>query len=60
MLYLNGVEPEKISSDEMISKVVRLVEEKAEEMKSKIMLPLSKVQDIIEKHSNKRTIIPRN
>ena len=32
MLYLNGVETEKISSDEMISKVVRLVEEKAEEI----------------------------
>ncbi len=33
MLYLNGVESEKILSDEMISKVVRLVEEKEEEIK---------------------------
>ena len=32
MLYLNGLESEKISSDEMISKVVQLVEEKAEEI----------------------------
>ena len=32
MLYLNGVESEKISSEEMISKVVRLVEEKVEEI----------------------------
>jgi (E)-4-hydroxy-3-methylbut-2-enyl-diphosphate synthase len=32
MLYLNGVESEKISTDEMISKVVKLVEEKAEEI----------------------------
>ncbi len=32
MLYLNGIETEKISSDEMISKVVRLVEAKAEEI----------------------------
>ena len=32
MLYLNGVESEKISSDEMISKVVQLVEKKAEEI----------------------------
>ena len=32
MLYLNGVESEKISSEEMISKVVKLVEEKAEEI----------------------------
>jgi len=32
MLYLNGVENEKISTDEMISKVVQLVEEKAEEI----------------------------
>ena len=35
MLYLNGVESEKISSDEMISKVVQLVEEKAEEIEKK-------------------------
>ena len=32
MLYLNGLESKKISSEEMISKVVRLVEEKAEEI----------------------------
>ncbi len=32
MLYLNGIESEKISSEEMISKVVRLIEEKAEEI----------------------------
>ena len=32
MLYLNGIESKKISSDEMISKVVELVEEKAEEI----------------------------
>ncbi len=32
MLYLNGVESKKISSNEMISKIVQLVEEKAEEI----------------------------
>ena len=32
MLYLNGIESKKISSNEMISKVVKLVEEKAEEI----------------------------
>ena len=32
MLYLNGIESKKISSDEMISKVVKLVEDKAEEI----------------------------
>ena len=32
MLYLSGIETEKISSNDMISKVVRLVEEKAEEI----------------------------
>ena len=32
MLYLNGIESNKISTDEMISKVVKLVEEKAEEI----------------------------
>ena len=34
----------------MISKVVQLVE-KAEEVKKQIMVPLSKVQDLIGKHS---------
>ncbi len=34
MLYLNGIESKKISSDEMISKVVKLVEEKAEEIEN--------------------------
>ena len=34
MLYLNGVESKKISNDEMISKVVKLVEEKAEEIEN--------------------------
>ncbi len=32
MLYLKGIETKKISTDEMISKVVKLVEEKAEEI----------------------------
>ena len=32
MLYLNGIESEKILSDEMISTVVQLVEKKAEEI----------------------------
>ncbi len=32
MLYLNGIESEKISSEGMISQIVRLVEEKAEEI----------------------------
>ena len=32
MLYLNGIETEKIASDEIISKVVKLVEEKAKEI----------------------------
>ena len=32
MLYLNGIETEKIDTEEIISKVVRLVEEKALEI----------------------------
>ena len=32
MLYLNGVQSEKLSNDEIISKVVTLVEKKAEEI----------------------------
>ncbi len=35
MLYLNGVEAEKIKSEEIISKVVNLVEEKAAEIEKK-------------------------
>ncbi len=34
MLYLKGIESKKISSDEMISTVVKLVEEKAEEIEN--------------------------
>jgi len=36
MLYLKGIQTEKISNENIISKVVRLVEEKAEEIKNKI------------------------
>ena len=32
MLYLKGIESKKISTNDMISKVVKLVEEKAEEI----------------------------
>ena len=34
MLYLNGIESNKISTNEMISKVVKLVEEKAKEIEN--------------------------
>tara|TARA_B100000686_G_scaffold143587_1_gene151117 strand:+ start:634 stop:1734 length:1101 start_codon:yes stop_codon:yes gene_type:complete len=36
MLYLNGVQSEKLSNDQIISKVVSLVEKKAEELEKKI------------------------
>ena len=35
MMYLNGIENEKIKSDEIISKVVSMVEKKAKEMEGK-------------------------
>ena len=35
MMYLNGVESEKIRSEEIISKVVTMVEKKAEEIEEK-------------------------
>ncbi len=35
MLYLNGIQTEKITNDAMISKIVTLVERKAEELKNK-------------------------
>ena len=36
MLYLNGIESSKISTNEMISKIVKLVEEKAEEIEKAV------------------------
>ena len=35
MMYLNGVENEKIKSEEIISKVVSMVEQKAKEIEKK-------------------------
>ena len=35
MLYLNGIENEKINTDEMISKIVNIVEKKAQEIEKK-------------------------
>ena len=35
MMYLNGVESEKIKSEEIISKVVSMVEKKAKEIEEK-------------------------
>jgi hypothetical protein len=34
MLYLKGVQTEKLSNDDIISKVVNLVEKKAEEIQN--------------------------
>ena len=34
MMYLNGIESEKIKSKEIISKVVRMVEKKADEIEN--------------------------
>ena len=34
MLYLNGVQTEKLSNNEIISKVIDLVEKKAEEIQN--------------------------
>ena len=36
MLYLNGLEAEKVNSNEIIDTVVRLVEEKAREIENNI------------------------
>jgi len=36
MLYLKGIQKEKISNDNIISKIVELVEKKAEEFQKKI------------------------
>ena len=36
MLYLNGVQTEKLSNNDIISKIVHLVEKKAEEIKNRI------------------------
>ena len=34
MLYLNGVQTEKITNNDMIEKIISLVEKKAEELKA--------------------------
>ena len=36
MLYLNGVQKEKLKNDEIVSKVVALVEKKEKDIKNKI------------------------
>ena len=35
MLYLNGIQSEKLSNDQIISKVINLVEKKAQELVNK-------------------------
>ena len=51
MLYLKGVQTEKISSKNIISKVVELVEKKAQDIENqKLMLPINKVEGLISKH----------
>ena len=36
MLYLNGIQKEKLKNDEIISKIVSLVEKKEKDIKNKI------------------------
>ena len=36
MLYLKGVQTEKLSNSDIVSKIVELVEKKAEEIQNKI------------------------
>ena len=52
MLYLSGIQSEKVLSEDIISEVVRQVEKKAAELDKKIiMIPLKTIEDLIYKHS---------
>ena len=52
MLYLSGIQSEKVLSEDIISKVVSEVEKKAAEIdKEIIMIPLKTIEELISKHS---------
>ena len=50
MLYLNGLETEKVMTKDMINKIVSLVEEKVSVITDKLMLPQDKIQNLIHRH----------
>ena len=50
MLYLSGVQSEKVLTKDMIKKIITEVEKKAFELKNK-MIPLKKIEELIQKHS---------
>ena len=53
MLYLSGIQSEKVLSEDIISKVVSEVEKKAAELDQKlIMIPLKTIEELISKHSS--------
>ena len=53
MLYLSGVQSEKVLTSEIINKVVSEVEKKASELeKTKSMIPTKTIRELIEKHSS--------
>ena len=53
MLYLSGVQKEKVLTDDMISRVVKEVEKKASELeKINKMIPQKTIKDLINKHSD--------
>ena len=51
MLYLSGVQSEKVLTDDIIKKVVSEVEKKASELEKKSMIPEKTIEELILKHS---------
>ena len=52
MLYLSGVQSEKVLTDDIINKVVSEVEKRAFELENSIMIPLKTVEELIIRHSS--------
>ena len=46
MLYLNGIQTEKLDNQEIVSKIVDLVEKKLLKLKKIKMIPLKKVEEL--------------
>ena len=45
MLYLSGVQSEKVLTEDIISRVVNEVEKKASELRKKIMIPQKQLKN---------------
>ena len=62
MLYLSGIQMEKVLTENIINKVVDEVEKKVSELKKSKMIPQRTINELITKHSEfrKRFILRKN